>query len=67
MSTSGCAASGEPITSIGGTSEQWGLMGATSIYSPTPTGFRIYVRYPGSNLTPSLANQRGWHLNWNRR
>ncbi|WP_257448301.1 GON domain-containing protein [Archangium lipolyticum] len=67
VSTSGCAATGEPVTSIGGTSEQWGLMGATSIYSPTPTGFRIYVRYPGSNLTPSLANERGWHLNWNRR
>ena len=67
VSTSGCAASGAPITSIGGTGDQWGLMGATSIYSPTPTGFRIYVRYPGSNLTPSLANQRGWHLNWNRR
>jgi hypothetical protein len=53
------------ITSLGGTGYHWGTTGATSIYAPTPTGFRVYIRYPdGSSLTPAFANQNGWHINW---
>jgi hypothetical protein len=53
------------ITSIGGTSHHWATTGATSIYTPTPTGFRVYVRFPdGGSLTPAIANQYGWHINW---
>jgi hypothetical protein len=53
------------VTSIGGTSSHWWTTGATSIYSPTPTGFRVYVRWStGGSLTPELANQLGWHINW---
>jgi hypothetical protein len=53
------------ITSIGGTSHHWAITGATSIYNPTPTGFRVYVRFPnGDSLTPAIANQYGWHINW---
>jgi len=53
------------ITSIGGTTHHWGTTGATSIYTPTPTGFRVYVRYStGGSLTPAIANQYGWHINW---
>jgi hypothetical protein len=53
------------ITSIGGTSSHWGTTGATSIYSPTPTGFRVYVRWStGGSLTPDVANQYEWHINW---
>ena len=53
------------ITSIGGSSSHWGTTGATSIYTPTPTGFRVYVRWStGGALTPATANQFGWHINW---
>jgi hypothetical protein len=53
------------ITSIGGAGYHWGTTGATSIYAPTPTGFRVYIRFPdGSSLTPAFANQNGWHINW---
>jgi hypothetical protein len=53
------------ITSIGGTGFHWGTTGATSIYLPTPTGFRVYVRWStGGALTPATANQLGWHINW---
>jgi len=53
------------ITSLGGTSAHWQTTGATSIYNPTPTGFRVYVRWAnGGPLTPAIANQNGWHINW---
>jgi hypothetical protein len=53
------------ITSLGGTLNHSGATGATSIYSPTPTRFRVYVRYAtGGSLTPAMANQNGWHINW---
>ena len=52
-------------TSIGGETSHWGTTGATSIYFPTPTGFRVYVRWStGGALTPATANQFGWHINW---
>jgi len=53
------------ITSLGGKSGHWGTTGATSIYDPTPKGFRVYVRHStGGVLTPAGANQLGWHINW---
>jgi hypothetical protein len=53
------------ITSIGGATSHWWTTGATSIYAPTPTGFRVYVRWAtGGSLTPALANEYGWHINW---
>jgi hypothetical protein len=57
------------ITSLGGIGYHWATTGATSIYVPTPTGFRVYVRFaraaewPGA-LTPAFANQNKWHINW---
>jgi len=53
------------ITSLGGNGYHWATAGATSIYEPTPTGFRVYVRWlNGDPLTPAFANQYGWHINW---
>jgi hypothetical protein len=53
------------ITSLGGTTAHWGTTGATSIYAPTPKGFRVFVRWStGGPLTPATANQFGWHINW---
>jgi hypothetical protein len=53
------------ITSLGGNGSHWATTGATSIYLPTRTGFRVYVRWAnGGSLTPAVANQNGWHINW---
>jgi hypothetical protein len=53
------------ITSLGGRNGHWGTTGATSIYEPTPTGFRVYVRWStGGLLTPAEANGAEWHINW---
>jgi hypothetical protein len=53
------------ITSLGGGTAHWGTTGATSIYTATPTGFRVHVRYSnGAPLTPAIANGFGWHINW---
>lgn len=53
------------LTSIGGSTSHWATTGATSIYFPKPTGFRIYVRWnDGAPLTPATANSYGWHINW---
>ena len=52
-------------TSIGGTSSHWATTGATSIYTASATGFRIYVRWAdGQPLTPATANSYEWHINW---
>ncbi|MCY1014192.1 S8 family peptidase [Pyxidicoccus sp. MSG2] len=64
VNTAACGFASTPLyfTSLGGTSSHWVALGATAIYIPTATGFRVYVRSPG--ITPALANQLGWHLNW---
>ncbi|WP_241759419.1 S8 family peptidase [Pyxidicoccus parkwayensis] len=64
VNTSGCGFTSTPLyfTSLGGTSSHWQSIGATAIYSATATGFRVYVRFP--SITPAVANQLGWHLNW---
>jgi hypothetical protein len=53
------------ITSLGGNSSHWATTGVTSVYTPSPTGFRVYVRWSnGSALTPAQANSFQWHVNW---
>jgi hypothetical protein len=49
------------ITSLGGTSRHWATTGVTSIYSPTSTGFRVYIK---TTETPEQARANGWHVNW---
>lgn len=52
------------LTSLGGSSH-WQMVGATSIYLATATGFRVYVRWlDGSNISPSQANTLKLHINW---
>jgi hypothetical protein len=64
-SSAGFATTPIYITSLGGNNAHWGTTGATSIYDATPTGFRVYVRWSsGEELTPAVANQFGWHINW---
>ena len=53
------------FTSIGGNYRHWEVDGINAIYSPTKTGFRIYLRDDLSDyLTPELANQMGWNIQW---
>ncbi|GGA24194.1 hypothetical protein CYANOKiyG1_39730 [Okeania sp. KiyG1] len=54
------------FTSIGGDHSHFMTQGATSIYRPSPTGFRVYI-YKGElkfSLTPDKANSLLWHINW---
>lgn len=51
------------ITSIQGRTHHWVTKGATSIYYASPTGFRIYIKHIEA-ITPTEANQKGWHINW---
>jgi hypothetical protein len=67
VDTSAAHFTGTPVyvTSIGGNSSHWSTTGATSIYNPSATSFRVYVRWvDGSPLTPATANANGWHINW---
>ena len=50
------------FTSIGGVGYHWTTQGATSIYSPTATSFRVYVYAVAT--TVALANERQWHIQW---
>ena len=53
------------FTSLGGTSNHYYAQGFTAIYSPTATGFRIYLRnWNGAALTPEYANSKGWYVQW---
>jgi hypothetical protein len=49
------------VTSMQGTSSHWKSRGSSEIYSPTPTGFRIYIYL---EVSPATANQRGYAINW---
>ncbi|MFY1824515.1 M57 family metalloprotease [Myxococcus fulvus] len=63
VNTSGCGFSSPPVLHLPGRHRQSpGRAGATSIYTPSATGFRVYVTFPG--ITASQANTWGWHLNW---
>ena len=67
VDTSSAGAKTTPIyiTSLGGRLAHWSTTGATSIYEPTPRGFRVYVRWSvGGPLTPAEANFNQWHINW---
>jgi|GEM_PF-3464486 len=53
------------FTSLGGNGYQYNAVGVNAIYSPTSTGFRVYVQNrDGSALTPAFANSKGWYLRW---
>jgi hypothetical protein len=52
-------------SSVGGDGSQWTLTGTSAIYSPTATGFRIYIRWSdGHAMTPADAQARRWYVNW---
>jgi hypothetical protein len=59
------------VISLCGYTDHWVLTGTSAIYSPSPTSFRVYLRYsynkPGQEappLTPAYANQCKWYVTW---
>lgn len=67
VDTSGANFTSTPkyVTSIGGDGFHWETTGGSAIYSPTPRGFRVYVRFSTNRtLSPAFANQNKLHINW---
>ena len=59
------------VISVCGHSSHWALSGTSAIYDPSPTGFRVYLRWsynPNGQeappLTPADANAYGWYITW---
>jgi hypothetical protein len=53
------------VTALHGRSHHWATTGGSSVYFPTPTGFRVYIRKPdGGSLLVSEAQNFGWHIQW---
>jgi len=53
------------VTALHGDSQHWDTTGGSSVYSPTRTSFRVYVRRPdGRSLTVANAQDRRWHIQW---
>jgi hypothetical protein len=53
------------VTALHGRSHHWATTGGSSVYNPTPTGFRVYIRKPdGGSLLVSEAQSLGWHIQW---
>ena len=50
------------ITSLGGITDHWMATGIETIINPTKDSFGIALR--AYQITPELANQRQWHVNW---
>jgi len=65
VDTSTCAFSSTPtyVTSLAGSSGHWKSQGSSEVYSPTASGFRIYISF-WTEITPSKANEWEWHINW---
>jgi hypothetical protein len=64
VDTSSAGFSATPLyfTSLGGHTNNWLARGVTSIYHPTPRGFRVHLSYP--ELTVTKAKEWGWYINW---
>lgn len=65
IDTTSCKFTGSPryLTSLSGDSNHWSTTGATSIYSETANGFRVYINKEGG-VSTSYASARNWRINW---
>jgi len=53
------------VTSLHGNAAHWGTTGGSSVYNPTSTGFRVYIRWWNDNpMTVSQVQSFGWHIQW---
>lgn len=51
-------------SSLAGNSQHWRIMGASSIYKASKTGFRVYIYNKEKAITPDEANAKKWYINW---
>jgi hypothetical protein len=71
-SSSGFTETPHYMVSLEGNTHHWSTSGANSIYNPTPTGFRVYLRWTDDNghygnhnpLRINHAQTFNWHLKW---
>jgi hypothetical protein len=64
---SGCGFTQPPIISsslAGNVEKHWTATGGSSLYSINATAFRVYVYQPFLPITPSLATEKGWNIDW---
>jgi hypothetical protein len=53
------------VTALHGNSSHWATTGSSSVYNPSSTGFRVYIRWSdNSPLFVSEAESLGWHIQW---
>jgi hypothetical protein len=67
VDTSAAHFTGAPTytTSVGGYGNHWALTGTSAVYSPTATGFRMYIRWSdGHAMSVADAQNNGWYVNW---
>ncbi|GAA2853728.1 hypothetical protein GCM10010517_11590 [Streptosporangium fragile] len=67
VDTSSAHFTGNPtyLVSVGGLAHHFELTGTSTVYRPTATGFRVYIRWSnGIPLTVEDAQNFGWYVNW---
>jgi len=67
IDTTACGFTGVPsyFTTLNGTSSHWVTTGITSIYNPTETTFRVYLRSTTeTSISQATAVTRGYTVNW---
>ncbi|MFI0425081.1 hypothetical protein [Spongiactinospora sp. 9N601] len=68
VDTSSAGFTGTPIytSSLAGDGTMWDYVGASAIYNPTPTGFRVYIQHYRDTQTtgPDHAQRYNFHINW---
>lgn len=70
VNTSHCQFASTPIylTSLTGTSSHWYIVGVSSIYAGTATGFRIHLGYMDTTASTQKmlqwSNEYKWTLEW---
>ncbi|MFI7440910.1 hypothetical protein [Nonomuraea indica] len=67
VDTSAAHFTGDPVytVSVGGLAHHFELTGTSTVYQPTATGFRVYIRWSnGQPLTVEDAQTYGWYVNW---
>ncbi|MFD7131997.1 hypothetical protein [Streptomyces sp. NPDC059894] len=54
------------VLSLGGNGTHWTVTGSSAVYSPTHSGFRVYLKKidPNDRLTVEKAQEWGFHINW---
>jgi hypothetical protein len=53
------------VTSLGGRTRHWELVGVSAVYQPTATGFRVHLRHlKDVPITRLDALDNSWHVNW---